>query len=186
MKAMSFELVASSGVAQIGVLDSRCSATGQESDRRAGGAAGATEAIRTPAEVVDQGVVPVAEELADDPDPGAAGIDPVVELLRHGRRTVGMVVVAAGVEVHAAGDRDAILFVDGADRRPVVGHVDDRIGRRGGNLDRCGSLGVGDAGSLGIGVGRLGVSACRRRGIGSRLLLQLVELLLHQAQLLLQ
>ena len=59
-----------------------------------------------------------------------------------------MIVVAANIEMNAAGDRDAVLFVRGADRRPVVRHVDDGVGRRNRSLDRVGC--VGDGGRLGI------------------------------------
>ena len=48
---------------------------------------GAAKAVRTAAEVVDQRVIPVAEELAEQADAGAAGVDAVVEVLRNGRRT---------------------------------------------------------------------------------------------------
>ena len=170
------------GVAEIGVLDARQGATRKESDGGAADAGGAGKSVRSAAEVVDQSVIPVAHEFADHADARAADVDPVIEALRNGRRGVGVIVVTAAVEMHAAGDGNAILIVRGADGRPVVRHFHDRIRWRNRTLDRNGRVGVGDS-DLGVG---LGIGFCGGSGIGGGLLLQLVELLLHQAQLLFQ
>ena len=101
-----------------------------------------------------------------------------------------MVVVTADVPMDAAGDGNAVLFVGGADGRPVVRHRHDDAGRRDRTLDRIGRrIGAGEVDRLDVGF-RFGVDfrigAGRGRGICRCLLLQLVELLLHQSQLLLQ
>ena len=96
------------GVAQIGVLDAGHRSAREKSDRRAAGArccagaSGAGKAVRRAAEIVDQRVIPVAEEFSDHADARAAEVFAVVEFLRIGRRRIGMVVVTADVP-HACG-----------------------------------------------------------------------------------
>ena len=115
------------GVAQIGVLDARSAAARKKSDRRAADAAGAAKAIRRAAEVVDQGEIPVAPGICrTTPMRARRTLTPLSRRLRHGRRRVRMIVVSADIEMQPAGDRDAVLFVRGADRRPVVRHCHDR------------------------------------------------------------
>src|SRR5260370_38832737 len=82
------------GVAQIGVLDAAGAASGKRSGSRA------AEAVGGAAEVVDQRVIPVAEELADNADARAAEVLAVVEPLRGGSCRVGTVIVAADIPVH--------------------------------------------------------------------------------------
>ncbi len=114
-----------------------------------------------------------------------------------------MIVVAAAVEMNAAGDRHAVLLIRGADGRPVVRHVHDGVGRRDRRLDGDRRIRVGDIDRLravcscpgrvgldvvGFGLGVIGFRfrVGRSLGIGCRLLLQPVEFFLHQPQLLFQ
>jgi hypothetical protein len=141
---------------------------------------GRNPTARSAAEVVDQRVIPIAEELAENADTRAANIDPVIEALRNGCRAIGMIIITADVEMHAAGDRNAILIIRGANGGPVIRHGHDHVGWHNRTLDWIGRIGVRDLG-IGLGIGfRRG---CRIRG---GLLLQIVELLLHQSQLLFQ
>src|SRR5260370_32564777 len=95
----------------MGVLDPGQGAAGKKSDRHAANRGGAGKAVRRTAEVVDQRVIPVAPEFSQDADARAAQIDPVVEPLRHGRGSVGMIVVTTAIEMDAASNRNAILIV---------------------------------------------------------------------------
>ena len=70
------------------------------------------QAVRRIAEIVDEGVVPVAHELADDADPRAPQIEPagktrLIESFRPGP----IVQIAARVDVQAAGQFDRVLII---------------------------------------------------------------------------
>ncbi len=169
------------GVAEIGGFNAGQRSARKKSDGRAAGAGGAAEAVRRTAEIVDQRVVPIAQEFAGHADTRAAGVDSIIEALGNRRSGVRTIVVSAGIQMHAARNRNAVQSVGGTNRRTVVRHFRDRIGRRE-TLGRMGRVGVRDA-HPGLGL-RIGF--CGGGGIGGRLPLQLVELLFHQAQLLSQ
>jgi hypothetical protein len=126
------------------------------------GTRSAGKPVRRTAEVVDKGVIPVAHEFADHPDTSATNVDAVIETLRNGCSRVGVIVVTATVEVHPAGNRNAILIIRCADRWPVVRHLHDRVKRRNRALDWIGCIGRGNAG-LGI---RFRIGGCCSGGIG--------------------
>src|SRR5262249_59332918 len=111
---------------------------GEKPPRRAPGAGGAREAVERAGKVVDQSVTQSTKEFTNPADAGTTCIDAVVEALRFGVCGIGTIVVTAGVKMQTAGERDAILPVRGADRRPVVRHCDDRPRRWGRNLVRNG------------------------------------------------
>src|SRR5258708_26345302 len=101
-----------------------------------------------------------------------------------------MIVVTPATEMDAGSNRNAILITRGTDGGPVVRPRYNRIRRSNRTLDGIGRVGARDADigfGLGLGVGfGLGLGVRSRRGIRRSLLLKFVELLLHQAQLLLQ
>jgi hypothetical protein len=167
-------------VAEIGVLDSGQAAARKEPDGRPAGSGGPGKTVRRSTEVVDQCVVPIAHEFSDHADSRATRVDAVIEALRSGGRGVGPVVVAAGIQMQPAGDRNAVLFVHSADGGPVIRHFHDRIRRRSDRtLDRNGGAGVDNPDF----AARPGIGVRHGSGVGRRLLLQHVELLLHHAQL---
>src|SRR6266581_19553 len=116
-------------------------ATASLSDQNAAGAGSAGKTVRCTAEV-------------------ATDVDPVIETLRGSRSGIGAVIVTASIEVHAADNRYAILIVCGADCRPVVRHLHDRIRWRNLALDWIG----GGVGNVDLGI-RFRIGSCRS-GIG--------------------
>ena len=131
------------GVAEVGVFDARHAATRKKSDGGAADAGRAVKPVRGAAEVVNEGVIPVAQKFADHPDARATDIDTIIEALRRGRRRIGPIVVAADIEVHPAGDGNAIEIVSGTNGRPVARHRHDYVGQRNRRLDRDGGIGAG-------------------------------------------
>src|ERR1700722_6187045 len=103
------------GVTEVGVLDPGQAAAWKEPDGRAAGAGGAGKAVRRPAEIVDESIIPVTQEFADHADPRATRVEAVIQILWRGRRGIGPVIVAADIEMQPAGDRNAILIVRRAD-----------------------------------------------------------------------
>ena len=141
-------------VGQISVFDSGGAAARKRSRRCA------TEAVGRAAEFVNQRVIPIAHESAEHPDARAPYVHAGIQMLRRrsgrvakGGDGVGGVPVTAVIEMHAAGQGDAIESVGRADRGAVAGgHLGDRGRRRDGGF------------GLRRHIGRVGLLR-RRRGV---------------------
>jgi hypothetical protein len=79
--------------------------------------------VRT-AKVVDEGVVPIARELADNCRPRAPRIDPIVKVLGRGEVRIGVDAgIGAEIEMQPAGERDGILPVRILEDEAFVGRL---------------------------------------------------------------